>query len=193
MRSLLLGVTPREIIQWCSTEHGRREGGQLVAKKNGSGINFPWALVVLLLAVWAVSLAVPRRTVVFHEGPRWIGENMLIGIPILCAFAFLTAFMVHRWQTRDQRKLERLRAERLKAERTRLRIQREMEQKRQTEELKRKLAELKAQATESRRNAKREDAERRKQEAELRKQEVREEIKGEERLREERMRSQGRA
>jgi len=64
----------------------------LVAKKNGSGINFPWALVVLLLAVWAVSLAVPRRTVVFHEGPRWIGENMLIGIPILCAFAVRSAW-----------------------------------------------------------------------------------------------------
>jgi hypothetical protein len=165
----------------------------LVAKKNGSGINFPWALVVLLLlAVWAVSLAVPRPTVVFHGGPRWIGENMLVGIPVLCAFAFLTAFMVHRWRTRDERKLERLRAKRLKAERTQLRIQRELEQKRETDELKRKLAELKRQATESRRNAKREEAERRKQEAERQKQEVQKAIKGEEqRLREERLRSEG--
>ncbi len=162
-----------------------------MAKKNGSGIDFPRALVVLLLlAVWAVSLAVPRSRVVFHGGPRWIGVNMLVGIPVLCAFAFLTAFMVHRWQTRDQRKLERLRAKRLKAERTQLRIQRELEQKQQTDELKRKLAELKRQATESRRNAKREEAERRKQEAERRKQEVREAIK-EERLREERLRSEG--
>lgn len=163
-----------------------------MAKKNGSGIDFHWALiVVLLLAVWAVSLAVPRPTVVFHGGPRWIGQNMLVGIPVLCAFALFTAFMVYRWQTRDQRKLERLRAERLRAERTQLRIQRELEQKRRTDELKRQLAELERQAAESRRNAEREEAELRKQEAESRKQEVRKAIEREERLREERLRSEG--
>jgi HAMP domain-containing protein len=163
-----------------------------MTKKKGSGIDFPWALiVVILLAVWAVSLAVPRPTVVFHGGPRWIGENMLAGIPVLCAFALFMAFMVHRWQTRDQRKLERLRTERLRAERTQLRIQRELEQKRQTDELKRQLAELERQAAESRRNAKREEAERRKQEAERGKQEMQEAIKREERLREERLHREG--
>jgi hypothetical protein len=162
-----------------------------MAKKNGNEIGFRWALiVVLLLAVWAVSLAVPRPKVVFHGGPRWIGENMLVGIPVLCAFALFTAFMVHRWQTRDQRKLERLCAERLRAERTKIRIQQEREQKRQTDDLKRQLAEMKRQAAESRRNAKRQEAELRKQGAELRKLEVREAIKGEERLREERLRSE---
>ena len=164
-----------------------------MAKKNGSGIDFRWALVVLLLlVVWTVSLDVPRSRVVFHGGPPWVGENMLAGIPVLCAFVFFTAFMVLRWQTRDQRKLDRLRAKRVKAQRTQLRIQRELEQKQETDELERKLAELKRQAAEARRNAKREEAERRKQEAERRKLDVREAIKGEEeRLREERLRSEG--
>jgi ribosomal protein L34E len=167
------------------------EGGQLVAKKNRNGIGFRWALiVVLLLGAWTVSLAVPRPKVVFHGGPRWIGENVLVGIPVLCAFALFTAFIVHRWQTRDQRKLERLTAERLRAERTKIHIQRELEHKRQTDELKRRLAEMKRQAAESRRNAKKQEAELRKQGAELRKQEVREAIKGEVRLREERLRSE---
>lgn len=160
-------------------------------RRTGTELAFRWALiVVLLLAVWAVSLAVPRPKVVFHGGPRWIGEDMLVGIPVLCAIALFTAFMVHRWQTRDQRKLERLRAERLRAERTKIQTQQERERKRQTDELKRQLAEMKRQTAESKRNDKRREAELRKQGAELRKQEVREAIKGEERLREERMRSE---
>jgi hypothetical protein len=141
-----------------------------VAKKNGSEIGFPCALfVVLLLAGWAVSLVVSRPTVVFHGGPRWISEDMWAGIPVLVAFALFTAFMTYRWQTRDERKLGRLLDERLRAEGkhpTQLRIEREKEQKRQAAELK-------------------------KQAAELKKQQVREEIKREEHLREERLHTEG--
>jgi hypothetical protein len=191
IRSLLLGVTPREVIQWCPTEHGRGEGDQLVTKKNGSGIDFPWALIVVfLLAVWAASLAIPRHIMVFHWGPRWIGDNMSEGIPVLCGFAIFTAFIMYRWHTRDQRKLARLSAARLWAERTQPRIQRELEQKRQTAELKRQaadlkkqVADLKRQAAESKRNAKREEVELRKQEAERWKREIREAITREEGLR----------
>ena len=163
----------------------------MVAKKNGNGIGFRWAfIVVLLLVVWAVSLAVPRPKVALHGGPRWIGENMLVGIPVLCAFALFTAFMVNRWQTRDQRKLDRLCAERLRAERTKTRNQQQREQKSQADDLKRQLAEVKRQAAESRRNDKRQEAERRKHAAQLQRQAVREAIQGEERLREERLRSE---
>jgi hypothetical protein len=164
----------------------------LVTRKNGSGIDFPWALiVVLLLAVWAASLAVHRHTMVFHWGPRWIGENMLEGIPVLCGFAIFTAFIVHRWHTRDQRKLARLSAARLWAERTQPRIQRELEQKQQIADLekratnlKKQATDLEQQATESRRNAK-------KEKVELRKREIQEAITKEERLREERLRGEG--
>ena len=159
-----------------------------MAKKNGSGIDFPWALfVVLLLAGWAVSLVVPRPTVVLHGDARWIGEDMWVGIPVLCAFALFTAFMAHRWHTRDERKLERLRDERLWAEGKHprlLRIQREREQKRQAAELKKQAAELRRKAAELKRKAKGEATE-------LRKQQVREEIKREEHLREERSHKEG--
>lgn len=162
-----------------------------MAKKNGNGIGSGWALiVVLLLVAWAVSLAVPRPKVVFHEGPQWIGENILVGIPVLCSLALFTAFMVYSWRSRFQRKLERLRAQRLRAERMQIRRQQELEQKRQTDELKRKLAEAKRQAAESRRGAKRQEADLRKQRAELQKQEMRAAIKGEERLKEQRLRSE---
>jgi hypothetical protein len=170
----------------------------LVAKKNENWIGFRWSLiVVLLLAVWTASLAVPRPKVVFHGGPRWIGENMLVGIPVLCAFVLFTGFTVHRWRTRDQRKLDRLRDERLRAEEKKTRTQQELEQKRQIDELKRQIAEVQRQADQSERDAKRQETEDRKQAAALRKQtaalrkrELREEIKGEERLREERLRSE---
>lgn len=161
-----------------------------MAKKDGNGIGFHWVLiVVLLLAAWTVSLAVPRQRVVFHGGPRWIGANMLVGIPVLCAFALFAAFIVHLWRTRDLRKLERLRAKRLQAERAKIRSQQELEQKRQADELKRQLAEVKRQAAELRRDAKRQEAGLRKQAAERRKEELREAIKGEELLKEERSHS----
>ena len=156
-----------------------------MAKKNGSAIDFPWTLiVVLLLAGWAVTLVVPRPKVVLHGDARWIGENMWAGIPVLFAFALFTAILVRRWQTRDERKLERLRDERLRAEGKhprQLRNQRKREQKQQAAQLKKQAAELRREAAELGQKDKREAAE-------LRKQQVQEEIDREERLRAERTR-----
>src|SRR5262249_35564695 len=129
------------------------------------------------------SLVAARPTVVFHSDPRWIGNNMWAGIPVLIAIAVFADFMVHRWRTRDERKLERLRDERLRAEGThprQLRIQRKLEQKRKVAELQKQAAELTKQAAELRRRAKVEAAE-------LQKQQVWDEIKREERLRDERL------
>lgn len=156
-----------------------------MAKKNASEVDFPWTLVVvLLLAGWAATLIVPLPEVVVHGDARWIGEGMWAGIPVLFAFALVTVLMAHRWQTRDERKLERLRDERLRAEGNhprQLRIQREQEQRQQAAELKRQAAELKRQAAEIRQKAKGEAAE-------LRKRQVLEEIRREEHLRDERLR-----
>jgi HAMP domain-containing protein len=141
-----------------------------MAKKNGNWIGLFWALViVLLLAGWAVSLVLPRPTAAFHGDARWIGENMSVGIPVLCAFALFTAFMVQRWLTRDQRKLDRLVDQRLRHEGnhpTQQRIERERELKGEAVVLEREAAELRRKA----------------------KEQVREEIKKEQHLREERLR-----
>lgn len=155
----------------------------MIAKKNGSGIGILSVLLVLLLAGWAVSLVVPRPTVVFSGGPRWIGEDISAGIPLLLAFAFITAFMAHRWHTRDERKLERLQDERLWDEGNhpmQPRIRWKEEQKREVADLKKQVAEHKKKA-----------AELKKQAAELPKQQVRDEIKREEHLREERLHAKG--
>jgi hypothetical protein len=155
----------------------------LVARKNGSKTDFRWELFVVL-AIWAVALVAARPTVVFHSHPRWIGANMWEGIPVLIALAVFTDFIAHRWRTRDERKLERLRNDRLRAEGKhprQLRIQRKLEQKRQVADLQKQAAELTKQAAELRRRAKGEAAE-------LRKQQVQDEIKREELLRDERSR-----
>jgi len=89
----------------------------MVDKENGRGNGYAWALVVLvLLAAGVVYLLVPRPTVVFPVGPRWIGKDMLAGILILCAVAVFAGLVMHWWQGRDERKLARLRDERLRAE-----------------------------------------------------------------------------
>jgi hypothetical protein len=62
-------------------------------------------LLVFLLVAWP--------TVAFHGTARWIGEALWVGIPTFIAGSL---FMAVRWSQRDERKLERLRNERLWAE-----------------------------------------------------------------------------
>ena len=141
-----------------------------MARNDGSGNGYPCALIIaLLLAGWALSLLLPRLTVDLPAGPRWIGEDAGAGIPTLIAIVLLAAFIMRRWLTRDQRKLERLYYERLWAEGNHpavLRIQ-------QQNDLKKEAAGMKKQA-----------AELRKQAAELPRQKLRDAIKREEELRE---------
>jgi hypothetical protein len=164
-------------------KNGRGEGAQLVARKNGSGTDSPWGLFAVL-AIWAGSLVAERPKVVFHSDPRWIGENMWVGIPVLIALVVFANVIAHIWRTRDERKLQRLRDDRLRSEGQhprQLRIQEKREQKREAAERQKQADELMKQAAELRRQAKR-------QPAELKKQQVRDEIQREERLRDERLR-----
>jgi len=151
-----------------------------VADKKGSWIDFPGALTaVIVLGGFLVFLVAAWPTVAFHGNARWIGEALWVGIPALIAGSLFAAV---RWKTRDERKLRRLRDDRLRAEGkhpTQLRNQ----QLRREQEQQWRAAEQKRQAAEQMRRSQKEAAE-------LRKQQVREEIGREERLREERMRKQ---
>jgi uncharacterized membrane protein YgaE (UPF0421/DUF939 family) len=156
----------------------------LVAKRNANGIGIRWefTIVFLLLAVWTVSLAVPRPKVVFHGGSRWIDENMLVGIPVLCAVAVFAVLIVHGWRTRLQRQRARLEAQIQRAERTNLRRQQDRERRTKIDDLKRQLADAKQQAAASSREVKRQRAEIRKQESERLRQELRAEINTQQQL-----------
>jgi hypothetical protein len=137
-----------------------------------------------VLAIWAGSLVAERPRVVFHSDPRWIGENMWVGIPVLIALAVFANFIAHIWRTREERKLRRLVDDRLRdagQHPRQLRIQEKQDQKREAAERQKQADELTKQAAELRRQAKRKPAE-------LKKQQVRDEIKREERLRDERLR-----
>ena len=168
------------------TESDRGEGGRLVARNDGSGNGYPWALfIALLLAGWVLSLLLPRLTVGLPAGPRWLGEDAGAGIPVLIAMLLFAAFIMRRWLTRDQRKLERLYYERLRAEGKHpedLRIQQQNELKEQTADLKKQIAVHQEQI-----------AVLRKQAAGLRKQKLRDAIKREEELREARLHPAGSA
>jgi len=146
----------------------------LVARKNGGGTDFPWGLFAVL-AIWAGSLVAERPKVVYHSDPRWIGENMWVGIPVLVALVVFANFIARIWRTRDERQLQRLVDERLRSEGQhprQLRRQRKQEEKR-------KVAELQKQIDELRRGSK--------GETELQKQQLRDEIQREQRLRDERL------
>jgi flagellar biosynthesis/type III secretory pathway M-ring protein FliF/YscJ len=155
----------------------------LVTTKDGSRAVFPWELFAVL-AIWAGSLVAERPKVVFHFGPRWIGENVWVGIPVLIALAVFAKLIVRIWRrTPDERELGRLIRDRLRAERKdqrRVRIQRKQERKREAAELQKQADELTRQADELRRKNKG-DA------AELQRQWVQAEIEREERLRDERL------
>ena len=165
-------------------------GSQMVDKENGRGNGYAWALVVLvLLAAGVVYLLVPRPTVVFPVGPRWIGKDMLAGILILCAIAVFAGLVMHWWQGRDERKLARLRDERLRAEGNHPKQKLEKEKQKlegQAAGLDQQAAGLEQTAALRRKEA----ADLRRQSKDLasgrRKQQVQEQIREEERLREER-------
>jgi flagellar biosynthesis/type III secretory pathway M-ring protein FliF/YscJ len=155
----------------------------LVARKSGSRTDFPWVLLAVL-AIWAGSLVAERPKVVFHSDPRWIGDYMWVGIPVLFALALFVNFIAHIWRTREERELQRLRNARLRSEGQhprQLRRQEKQEQKRKDADLQEQIAELMKQRAELRRKAKGEAAE-------LQKQQLREEIKQEKLLRDERSR-----
>jgi flagellar biosynthesis/type III secretory pathway M-ring protein FliF/YscJ len=147
----------------------------LVARKNGGRTVFTWELLAVL-AIWAASLVAARPRLVVHSGPRWIGENMWVGIPVLIALVVFANFIAHLWRTRLSRKRDRLRNARLRSE---------GQQRRQEE--KRKVAELRKEIDEVKRGQKEELRRRFKEEAELQKQQLLEEIQQEERLRAERL------
>lgn len=138
-----------------------------MAAKKGGGAGFPGAftavgVLVVFAAIWPA--------VVFHGSARWVGEGLWVGIP---ALTVVTAITVNYWTHRDERKLKRLRDERLWAEGkhpNQLRAQQE-----------RRLQEQKLLLAEQRNREARLLAEQRKQQ-------MREEIEREERLRQERLR-----
>jgi hypothetical protein len=156
----------------------------LVARKNGSRTVFTCELLAVL-AIWAASLVAARPKVVFHSDPRWIGENVWVGIPVLIALVVLAKLIAHIWRPRDEdeRKLQRLIHDRMRAEKQ-ARIQRRQERKREDAELQKQIAELTRQAAERRQKDKGEPAE-------AKKRQVLDEIKREERLRDERLGIEG--
>lgn len=158
-----------------------------MAEKNGSVINFPSVLIMmLLLAGWAATLVVRLPTVVIHGDARWIGEHIWAGIPVLLAVILFIFFVVHsmKWQTRHERKLKRVNDELLWTEGKhprQLRVQQEQEQKQRAADLKKQAADLKKQA-----------ADLKKQDKVQAKKSMLEEIQNQEkRLREARSRQQG--
>jgi hypothetical protein len=124
-------------------------------------------LLVFLVVAWPV--------VAFHGKARVIGEVLWLGIPALIAVSIYAAA---RWSTRDARKLKRLQDERLWAEGSHP-DQIYAEKMRQADAR----AELAWREAEAKRRAAKEAA---KEAARARKQQVRDAIKDEERLRDER-------
>jgi uncharacterized protein YlxW (UPF0749 family) len=149
----------------------------LVARKNGGRTVFTLELLAVL-AIWAASLVAARPRMVVHSDPRWIGENVWVGIPVLIALVVLGKLIARIWRPRDEdeRKLQRLIHDRLRAEK--------QERKQELAELQKQAAELTRQAAELKRKDKGEAAE-------LQKQRVQAEIMREERLRDERLGMQG--
>ena len=143
----------------------------MAAKKGGELAKFPGAITaVVTVAGIAVIFGVAWPAELLHGNARWIGEGLWLGFWVLIISIGATAYMV---ATHDERKLKRLRQQRLWAEGkhpAQLRAQQEsraLEEKRQADEQKRR---AQGQAVEQRRHR------------------LRDEIKGEERLREERLR-----
>lgn len=80
------------------------------AMGKGSWLDFPGAFTAAGLAIFLVA-AWP--TVIFHGNARWIGEGLWVGIPLILTLSVIAAI---KWASRDERKLARLRDERLRAE-----------------------------------------------------------------------------
>jgi uncharacterized membrane protein len=105
-----------------------------VATKKVRWGDVPGALIAAFILVFLVA-AWP--TVVFHGSARWIGEALWIGIPALAVVITMT---VNYWTKRDERKLKRLRDDRLWVEGMHLAQQqrRAQEQQLQADEQKRR-------------------------------------------------------
>ena len=110
----------------------------MAAKKGATVVGFPGVITaVLTVAGIALIFGVAWPTELLHGNARWIGEGLWLGGWALVISIGVTAYML---ATRDERKLKRLREERLRAEGkhpAQLRAQQEnqaLEQKRRADE-----------------------------------------------------------
>lgn len=85
-----------------------------MASKKGDWVGFPGVPTAIgILACIAVIMAVAWPVEAFHGNARWVGEGIWAGIVTAAITAGATAYYrAHR----DERKLKRLRNERLRAE-----------------------------------------------------------------------------
>ncbi len=86
----------------------------MAAKKGATVVGFPGVITaVLTVAGIALIFGVAWPAELLHGNARWIGEGLWLGGWALVISIGVTAYM---FATRDERKLKRLREERLRAE-----------------------------------------------------------------------------